>query len=207
MTDPKSGTTTQSNAVQGLDFMGDPIKIRALIHALRLRHGITENPEFAAETALIDPLPHQHIAVYEHMLQQDPLRFLLADDAGAGKTIMTGLYIRTQLMRYRLRRILIVPPAGLVGNWQRELEHLFQFHFCIVEGSSTRQGNPFVGPNAQSHKFFGYGPAGPEGRPPSPPSTGARPGGCRPGHSGPPGSAGPPPRPRNRGPARDVAGR
>ena len=68
----------QSDTVQGLDFMGDPAKVQALVHALRLRHGIVENPEFAAETALIDPLPHQQIAVYDHMLQQDPLRFLLA---------------------------------------------------------------------------------------------------------------------------------
>ena len=145
MADFNYRTNERINTVQDLDFMGDPTKIRALVHALRLRHGITENPEFASETALIDPLPHQQIAVYEHMLQQDPLRFLLADDAGAGKTIMTGLYIRTQLMRHRLKRILIVPPAGLVGNWQRELEYLFQLHFRIVEGSSTQQGNPFVG--------------------------------------------------------------
>ena len=63
-----------------------------------------------------DPLPHQRIAVYERMLPQEPLRFLLADDAGAGKTIMTGLYMREMLFRRRIRRVLIVPPAGLVGQ-------------------------------------------------------------------------------------------
>ncbi len=148
MTETQSDSMPTYHRVQGLDFRGDPTQVRALVHVLRLRHGITENPEFASETALIDPLPHQQIAVYDYMLQQDPLRFLLADDAGAGKTIMTGLYIRTQLMHHQMRRILIVPPAGLVGNWQHELEHLFQLHFRIVEGSSTRQVNPFVGPDS-----------------------------------------------------------
>ena len=60
------------------------------------------------------------------MLRQDPLRFLLADDAGAGKTIMTGLYVREMLSRGRIRRVLVVPPAGLVGNWERELRTLFR---------------------------------------------------------------------------------
>ncbi len=143
---PQSGTAADFESGQILDFRGDPVKIRALIHALRLRHGIVQNPEFASETALIDPLPHQQLAVYEHMLTQEPLRFLLADDAGAGKTIMTGLYLRTQLWRQRLRRILIVSPAGLVGNWHSELERLFQLDFRLVEGSSVKKGNPFVGP-------------------------------------------------------------
>lgn len=59
-------------------------------------------------------------------MPQTRLRFLLADDAGAGKTIMAGLYIREMLSRRLIRRVLIVPPAGLVGNWQRELQTLFQ---------------------------------------------------------------------------------
>jgi len=64
---------------------------------------------------------HQITAVYEEMLPRQPLRYLLADDPGAGKTIMAGLYIREMLMRRVIGRVLIVPPAGLVGNWQREL--------------------------------------------------------------------------------------
>ena len=79
------------------------------------------------------------------MLGQDPLRFLLADDAGAGKTIMTGLYVREMLSRGRLRRVLIVPPAGLVGNWERELRTLFRLPFRIVSGADARAGNPFQG--------------------------------------------------------------
>ena len=70
------------------------------------------------------------------MLGQDPLRFLLADDAGAGKTIMTGLYVREMLLRGRIRRVLIVPPAGLVGNWERELRTLFRLQFRILSGAT-----------------------------------------------------------------------
>ena len=102
------------------------------------------NPFFATETSRIDPLPHQHLAVYEHMLNQPRLRFLLADDAGAGKTIMAGLYVREMLSRRRIRRILVVPPAGLVGNWQNEMADLFGLEFCVLEGADMRQDNPFA---------------------------------------------------------------
>ena len=82
------------------------------------------------------------------MLQQAPLRFLLADDAGAGKTIMTGLYVREMLSRRLIRRVLIVPPAGLVGNWEREMRTLFRLSFRIVSGEDARTGNPFLGPES-----------------------------------------------------------
>lgn len=106
------------------------------------------SPAFATEISLVDPLPHQLIAVYDHMLRQFPLRFLNADDAGAGKTIMCGLYIREMLTRRLLRRILIVPPAGLVGNWRREMETLFRLPFKIIRGADTRDTNPFAGPES-----------------------------------------------------------
>ena len=130
-----------------LDFNGDPDRLSLFVECLRLTHGYQFNPAFASEISRIDPLPHQRIAVYEQMLRQDPLRFLLADDAGAGKTIMTGLYVREMLMRSRIRRVLVVPPAGLVGNWQRELRTLFHLHFRIVSSSATRLRNPFSGPD------------------------------------------------------------
>ena len=88
-----------------LDFGGDPAGVSALVEALCLEHGHEFNPAFGIETSRIDPLPHQRIAVYEHLLQQDPLRFLLADDAGAGKTIMTGLLVRE-----------LLTPAGSSGS-------------------------------------------------------------------------------------------
>ena len=76
------------------DFTGSADVVRVLAEGERLSFGHMFNPAFATEVSQIDPLPHQRIAVYEHMLKQFPLRFLLADDAGAGKTIMSGLFIR-----------------------------------------------------------------------------------------------------------------
>ena len=131
-----------------MDFSADPEAVSAVAEAHRLASGHLYNPAFATETSLIDPLPHQRIAVYQRMLQQSPLRFLLADDAGAGKTIMTGLYVREMLSRRLLRRVLVVPPAGLVGNWEREMRTLFRLPFRIVGGTEARAGNPFLGPES-----------------------------------------------------------
>ncbi|MHB1007017.1 MAG: helicase-related protein [Chloroflexota bacterium] len=128
-----------------IDFAADPTVVRVVAEGERLAYGHLFNPTFATETSLIDPLPHQRLAVYERMLPQPRLRFLLADDAGAGKTIMAGLYIREMLARRLVRRVLIVPPAGLVGNWERELRNLFNLHFRIVTGADVRAENPFAG--------------------------------------------------------------
>ena len=128
-----------------LDFTADPDAVKVLAEGERISFGHLTNPTFATEISNIDPLPHQRIAVYDHMLRQPRLRFLLADDAGAGKTIMAGLYVREMLSRRLLRRILVVAPACLVGNWLRELLRLFSLPFHIVEGADARQGNPFVG--------------------------------------------------------------
>jgi SNF2 family DNA or RNA helicase len=115
-----------------LDFLGDANALRVLVEGERLSYGHLFNPTFATEISEIDPLPHQRIAVYGRMLPQSWLRFLLADDAGAGKTIMTGLYVRESLTRRTIRRVLVAAPAGLVGNWYRELRNLFQLQFSIV---------------------------------------------------------------------------
>ena len=77
------------------------------------------------------------------LAQRSVSRFLLADDAGAGKTIMTGLYLREVLARRLIKRVLVVPPAGLVGNWEREMQTLFALPFRIVRGADARAGNPF----------------------------------------------------------------
>jgi superfamily II DNA or RNA helicase/DNA-binding XRE family transcriptional regulator len=143
--DEGSETESQSFAAPMLDFTASPEIVRAVVEGERLSFGHLANPAFATETSNIDPLPHQRIAVYDHMLKQPRLRFLLADDAGAGKTIMTGLYIREMLSRRLLRRILIVPPAGLIGNWQRELQVLFNLPFTVVAGSDAKHANPFIG--------------------------------------------------------------
>ena len=131
-----------------LDFSANPGTVWALAEAHRLGYGHLFNPAFASETSLIDPLPHQRLAVYKHLLQQSPLRFLLADDAGSGKTIMTGLYVREMLARRLIRRILVAPPAGLVGNWQREMRDLFRMQFRVVSSSDGRSANPFTGPES-----------------------------------------------------------
>ena len=136
------------SATQALDFAAKPEAVAAVAEATRLAYGHLSNPAFAVEISSIDPLPHQRIAVYEHMLGQSPLRFLLADDAGAGKTIMTGLYLREMLARRLVTRVLVVPPAGLVGNWEREMRTLFRLPFRIARGADARTGNPFVGPES-----------------------------------------------------------
>ena len=128
-----------------IDFSSPYEIILTLVEAYRLAFGHQFNPAFATETSLIDPLPHQRVAVYDHMLPQPRLRFLLADDAGAGKTIMAGLYIREMLARRLIHRILIVPPAGLVGNWESEMRKLFGLHFQIITGADAKDNNPFIG--------------------------------------------------------------
>ncbi len=131
-----------------VDFTSDPEVVRLVVEGERLTYGHLFNPTFATEISIIEPLPHQRIAVYDHMLQQPRLRFLLADDAGAGKTIMTGLYIREMLTRRLISRVLIVPPAGLIGNWEHEMHSLFNLPFNIVVGNDARSGNPFTGPTS-----------------------------------------------------------
>lgn len=143
--EPRSAIGTSGPPI--IDFTADPELVRAVAEGERLAHGHLVNPAFAAEVSLIDPLPHQRIAVYEQMLVQPRLRYLLADDAGAGKTIMSGLYIREMFSRGLIRRVLIIPPAGLVGNWEREMRTLFGLSFRIAEGSDFRTGNPFSDPD------------------------------------------------------------
>ena len=143
-----STRSREVSAKHQLDFSGNSDSVWAVAEAHRLAYGHLVNPSFASETSLIDPLPHQLLAVYQNMMKQTPLRFLLADDAGAGKTIMTGLYVREMLARRLIRRVLIVPPAGLVGNWEREMRNLFRMTFRIVSGGDARSENPFVGPES-----------------------------------------------------------
>ncbi len=144
--DPAVGDAPEAEVQpERLDFLGDANALRVLVEGERLSYGHLFNPAFATEISEIDPLPHQRIAVYQRMLPQPRLRFLLADDAGAGKTIMTGLYIRESLSRRTIRRVLVVAPAGLVGNWRRELQTLFHLPFKIVVGADARDDNPFVG--------------------------------------------------------------
>ncbi len=90
------------------------------------------DPMLAVATSNVRPLPHQIRAVYEEMLDRRPLRFLLADDPGAGKTIMAGLYIKELLLRDDVQRCLIVVPGGLVDQWQDELYFKFGLRFDVL---------------------------------------------------------------------------
>lgn len=126
-----------------IDFEGDPNAAKLLVDTYRLQNGHVLNNAFGLELSRVVPLPHQRIAVYENLLPQTPLRFLLADDAGAGKTIMAGLYIREMINRGRLKTALICTPAGLTWNWRRELLHFFDLNFTILRGADLQKGNPF----------------------------------------------------------------
>src|SRR5712692_10203313 len=137
-----------ASVTPSLDFTASADVVRVVVEGERLTYGHLFNPAFATEISLIEPLPHQRMAVYEHMLKHNRLRFMLADDAGAGKTIMTGLYIREMLTRRLISHVLIVPPAGLVGNSEHEMRHLFNLSFRIVSGGDARASNPFTAPES-----------------------------------------------------------
>jgi SNF2 family DNA or RNA helicase/DNA-binding XRE family transcriptional regulator len=140
-----AGVYSAASVASTPDFRAEPDLVRLFVEGERLRYGHLFSPIFGTETAIIDPLPHQIIAVYQAMLSQPRLRMLLADDAGAGKTIMAGLYIREMLSRHLVRRVLIVSPAGLVGNWKREMRTLFSLYCREVTGFDCRTDNPFAG--------------------------------------------------------------
>lgn len=95
-------------------FDGDGSLLRLVTEAHRIRLAYLFDPLLAVHSSLVDPLPHQIMAVYGEMLSRQPLRFLLADDPGAGKTIMTGLLIKELLVRGDVHRCLVVCP-GSVG--------------------------------------------------------------------------------------------
>lgn len=119
-------------------FDGDPQRFRLGIEALRLGLAYEYDPYFALSIARVDPLPHQLEAVYDHFLQLPRIRFLLADDPGAGKTIMAGLLIKELKIRGLIKRTLIVTPASLSFQWQRELKDKFRENFEIIRSDVLR---------------------------------------------------------------------
>ncbi|MFH1833790.1 MAG: helicase-related protein, partial [bacterium] len=128
-------------------FDGDGALFRLVSEAHRIHLAHLFDPVLAVHTSLVDPLPHQITAVYEDMLPRQPLRFLLADDPGAGKTIMAGLYIKELIARGDLKRCLIVCPGSLAEQWQDELQRRFQLPFEIMTNDkleAARTGNWFM---------------------------------------------------------------
>ena len=127
-------------------FDGDGGLLRLVTEASRIELAYHFDPYLAIHTSRVDPLPHQISAVYGEMLPRQPLRFLLADDPGAGKTIMAGLLIKELIARGDLERCLIVAPGSLVEQWQDELGEKFGLEFDILTREmleSSRSGNPF----------------------------------------------------------------
>ena len=127
-------------------FDGNGEDFKLAVEAKRIDLAFLFDPMMAVHTSNVDPLPHQITAVYESMLPKHPLRFVLADDPGAGKTIMAGLYIRELLMRADARRILVITPGSLVEQWRDELFEKFGLEFRIFSKElevASPTGNPF----------------------------------------------------------------
>jgi SNF2 family DNA or RNA helicase len=131
-------------------FDGDGALFRLVSEAHRIRLAHLFDPVLAVHTSVVDPLPHQITAVYEEMLPRQPLRFLLADDPGAGKTIMAGLLIKELIARGDLQRCLVVCPGSLAEQWQDELFRRFHLPFEILTNDkleAARTGNWFLETN------------------------------------------------------------
>ena len=128
-------------------FDADPELFRLVSEAYRIRMAYLFDPWLAVHLSRVEPLPHQITAVYGEMLPRQPLRFLLADDPGSGKTIMTGLFIKELFLRGDLQRCLIVTPGNLTEQWQDELWQKFQLPFEIMTNDkleAARTGNAFL---------------------------------------------------------------
>jgi superfamily II DNA or RNA helicase len=118
------------------NFNGDPIKFKLCAEAERISSAYQFDPLFAVNCSIVDPLPHQVEAVYKFLLPLPKIRFLLADDTGAGKTIMTGLLLKELLLRGTIERILIITPGGLTKQWQEdEMGIKFNIPFTLVNRS------------------------------------------------------------------------
>ena len=142
--EPRLGVSSKSRP-WAFDAPGDQFRLVSEAHRISL--AALFDPLLAVHTSLVQPLPHQIVAVYESMLSRQPLRFLLADDPGAGKTIMAGLLIKELIARADLERCLIVAPGSLVEQWQDELGEKFQLDFQIATNDNleaARSGNWFL---------------------------------------------------------------
>ena len=128
-------------------FDADGKELCLVSEAYRIDLAHLFNPMLVVHTSLIEPLPHQITAVYDEMLTRQPLRFLLADDPGAGKTIMAGLLIRELIAREDVHRCLICVPGNLSEQWRDELWSKFRLNFKIFTRdmiNASRNGNPFA---------------------------------------------------------------
>jgi len=143
-TDEAKLSLAEAGRPWAFDAPGEDFKLAAEAYRINLAHLF--DPMMAVHTSNVEPLPHQITAVYEAMLPRQPLRYVLADDPGAGKTIMAGLFIRELLMRADAKRVLIVAPGSLVEQWQDEMFEKFGLSFSLFsreQVEQSRSGNPF----------------------------------------------------------------
>ncbi|MCS6797218.1 MAG: SNF2-related protein [Myxococcota bacterium] len=127
-----------------LSFAGDARLLRLGLQAYALGIAYEFDPYFGLSISRVDPLPHQLEAVYDYLLKLPRVRFLLADDAGAGKTIMAGLLIRELELRGLAERILIVCPANLAFQWQQELKEKFDAKFLVLKGATSASSSASI---------------------------------------------------------------
>ena len=119
-------------------FDGDPLRFRLAVEAMRLALAFEYDPFFSLSIARVDPLPHQLEAVYQYFMALPRIRFLLADDPGAGKTIMAGLLLKELKIRGLVARTLIITPASLSFQWQREMKDKFRENFEVIRSDVLR---------------------------------------------------------------------
>ena len=119
--------------VKPFSFSGDGESMFLYLESHRIRNAFQFDPLYAINVSQIDPLPHQIETVYHYILQNPRIRFLLADDPGAGKTIMAGLLIKELKYRGLVERILIIVPGHLKDQWLREMKEKFNENFIIVD--------------------------------------------------------------------------
>ena len=128
-----------ATATRPWGFDGDGAAFQLACEAKRIDLAFLFDPMMAVHTSNVEPLPHQITAVSESMLPRQPLRYVLADDPGAGKTIMAGLSIRELVMRADARRVLVVAPGGLVEQWRDELHDKFGLDFRVFSPQLDRK--------------------------------------------------------------------
>lgn len=144
--DDEGSIIVQDNSLPW-SFDADGGQMRLASEAYRISLAHLFDPYLAVHTSSVEPLPHQISAVYQEMLPRLPLRYVLADDPGAGKTIMTGLFIKELIARGDLKRCLIVSPGSLAEQWQDELFQKFHLRFEILTNDrmeSAASGNIFT---------------------------------------------------------------
>ncbi|MFL5330481.1 MAG: helicase-related protein [Gemmataceae bacterium] len=136
LTDADLAALSILGSVSSFDGNGNLLRLGIQAYSLGIAYEF--DPYFGLSISRVDPLPHQLEAVYDYLLKLARVRFLLADDAGAGKTIMAGLLIRELKLRGMCERILIVAPANLAFQWQRELKEKFEEKFLVIKGDDIR---------------------------------------------------------------------